>query len=153
LGQPLQFSLIVTDADANTTLTYAATGLPTGAQVDPSTGVFAWTPGPAQAGDYPVLFSVSDGTATTTRTALLRATAAPVLPQVRIELTPTFPAAPGDTVLVHVSATSLSPIQSLSLTANGQVITLDSQGRAQITATAPGRLALEAAATDADALA
>ena len=41
---------------------FAAQGLPEGATLDPNTGLVTWTPGPAQAGDYVVRFSASDGT-------------------------------------------------------------------------------------------
>ena len=58
----LSFSLTATDADvpANT-LTYSATGLPTGASLNASTGDFSWTPSEAQGpGTYPVTFTVTD---------------------------------------------------------------------------------------------
>ena len=59
-GQLLEISLSATDPDG-TALTYSATGVPAGADLNPSTGRFAWTPGYDRAGDYPVTFRVSDG--------------------------------------------------------------------------------------------
>jgi hypothetical protein len=60
-GEPLSFTLSATDPDAGDTLTFAATGLPSGATLDPATGAFSWTP--TAAGTYgPIHFSVSDGT-------------------------------------------------------------------------------------------
>ena len=51
-GTPLQFTLAAADPDGDT-LTYAAiSGLPAGAQFDPTTGQFHWTPTYDQAGDY-----------------------------------------------------------------------------------------------------
>ncbi len=56
----LNFAVDASDADGND-LTYSATGLPDGANVDPATGVFTWTPAPGQSGVYTVTFEVSDG--------------------------------------------------------------------------------------------
>jgi len=56
------FTISATDPDGDA-LTYAATGLPTGATFTASTRTFAWTPTYAQAGTYAgVTFTVSDGT-------------------------------------------------------------------------------------------
>jgi hypothetical protein len=44
-GQLLTFTATATDADAGQTLTFSLINLiPTGAAIDPSTGVFTWTP-------------------------------------------------------------------------------------------------------------
>ena len=67
-------------------------------------------------------------------------------------LTPSFPAMPGQSVLVHVAASSLAPITGLTLTIGGQPVTLDGQGRATYYAAAPGRIAIAATATDGDGL-
>ncbi|MFA6216025.1 MAG: putative Ig domain-containing protein, partial [Candidatus Omnitrophota bacterium] len=56
----LSFTLSATDAD-NDTLTYSATGLPTGATLNSTTGAFTWTPSYSQSGSHAVTFSVSDG--------------------------------------------------------------------------------------------
>ncbi|MCX5701718.1 MAG: putative Ig domain-containing protein [Candidatus Omnitrophica bacterium] len=57
----LSFIISATDEDGDT-LTYSATGLPTGALFNASTRTFSWTPSYAQAGIYNnVTFSVSDG--------------------------------------------------------------------------------------------
>jgi YD repeat-containing protein len=126
--------------------------MPEGATLDPGTGAFSWTPGPSQTGDYSVQFSVTDGELAATQSVVLRATINPVLPQVIIVLTPSFPAKPGQSVLVHVAASSLAPITGLSLTIAGQSVPLDSQGRATYTPQAPGRIAVSATGTDADGL-
>lgn len=57
-GTPLTFAIGATDPDGDT-LTYSASGLPTGAIFEGQT--FGWTPTPSQAGTYHVTFSVSDG--------------------------------------------------------------------------------------------
>src|SRR5205823_665848 len=116
LGQALHFNLIGSDPDAGTTLTYSAAGLPEGAMLNPATGAFSWTPGPGQAGDHVIAFGVFDGEQITSRSALLRATTAPQAPRVTIELTPSFPATPGQGVQVHAVASSLADIVGLSLT-------------------------------------
>jgi hypothetical protein len=55
----LTFTVSATDAD-NDTLTYSATGLPTGATFNPATRTFSWTPSYTQSGTYPVTFTVTD---------------------------------------------------------------------------------------------
>jgi hypothetical protein len=55
------FNLSGSDPDQDS-LTYSATSLPDGANLNPTTGQFSWTPDYAQAGVYQVTFSVSDGT-------------------------------------------------------------------------------------------
>src|SRR5262249_6942482 len=148
VGRQLSFRLVGGDPDQGTALTYSATGLPEGAVLDPQTGQFTWTPGPAQAGDYPVTFAVSDGTLTTTRSVLLRATINPVPPAVFVELTPSFPAVPGQSVIVHAIASSVAPITGITVQVNGQTLALDSQGRGTFVPQAPGRIAVSATATD-----
>ncbi len=58
-GSNLSFTISATDPDGGT-LTYSATGLPTGAVFNVSTRVFSWTPTYVQAGSYSVTFTVTD---------------------------------------------------------------------------------------------
>ena len=53
-------------------LSYAATGLPAGATLNPDTGVLRWTPSFKQAGRYDLSLSVTDGSAQVTQAAVLR---------------------------------------------------------------------------------
>ncbi|HEX20601.1 MAG TPA: hypothetical protein ENG78_07275 [Acidiferrobacteraceae bacterium] len=122
-----------------------------------NTGEVLWIPGPGQAGDYLVRVTVSDGESTTdvqgsTNTAGAGSAGAveAQLVSVNIETTPSFPALPGQDVLVHVLASSFGNIASLALTVDGQAVTLDAAGRAVVRATQPGKLTLVATATDID---
>ena len=67
-GQQLQFTVTGIDPDGDT-LTYSATGLPTGAQLNSATGEFTWIPNYNQAGTYTVTFTVSDGSLTDSKAA------------------------------------------------------------------------------------
>ena len=58
----LSFTLSATDADSDT-ITYSATGLPSGATLSSSTGTFSWTPTISQEGRHDVTFNISDGNA------------------------------------------------------------------------------------------
>ena len=58
-GQTLQFTVPASDPD-NDPITFSAASLPNGATIDPSTGVFSWTPNVTQAGSYPINFTVTD---------------------------------------------------------------------------------------------
>lgn len=63
----MSFTVSGSDADLPAqTLTYSASGLPTGATFDTGTGAFSWTPTFEQSGTYNVTFTVSDGTLTDT---------------------------------------------------------------------------------------
>src|SRR6266571_1328560 len=150
LGNELRFNVVGSDPDQNTTLTYSALGLPEGASLNAATGEIVWVPGPGQAGDYLVRVSVSDGAASTMEPLILRALSAPQTPSVTIETTPSFPALPGQDVVVHVLASSFSDIATRALTVNGVQVLLDAEGRASVRATAPGKLTLVATATDID---
>ncbi len=152
LGELLGFSVQATDLDAGTTLTYTALNLPAGATLDPHSGLFQWIPGPSQTGDYVVTLQVSDGQATSTQNILIRSSVQPQTPSVTIALTPSFPAIPGQQVIINVIASSVAPISGVTLTVDGQPVTLDSNGRATITAGAPGQTMLQATATDQDDL-
>jgi len=59
-GNTLSFQIGATDPDANDSLTYSASNLPSGATFDPATRTFRWTPSTSQIGTYPVTFTVSD---------------------------------------------------------------------------------------------
>ena len=48
------------DSDSGDTLTLSADELPPGADFDPETQIFSWTPGEGDAGDYTVTFTVTD---------------------------------------------------------------------------------------------
>lgn len=66
-GSGLNFTVVGSDPDGDS-LTYSASGLPSGASLNSSTGVFSWTPGYGQVGTYPVTFMVSDGNLTASET-------------------------------------------------------------------------------------
>ncbi|HEY4633395.1 MAG TPA: putative Ig domain-containing protein, partial [Candidatus Limnocylindrales bacterium] len=140
LGRELAFTVSSTDPDAGDVLAFSAEGLPDGATLDPVTGDFRWTPGAGQAGDYVVSFQVSDGELASARSVVLRATSAPQAPSVTIELTPSFPVVPGQSVLVRPAATGFAAIAGLAVTVDGTPVVLDAQGRAPVTAGAPGKI-------------
>src|SRR5262249_53947889 len=150
LGQRLQFTIGGTDPDSGETLTFSSEGRPEGASINATTGAFDWTPGPGQAGDYLVLVNLTDGQASTTRALVVRATTEPQLPDVSIELTPSFAVVPGQKVAITVLADAFSGIASRSLTADGVPVALDDHGRATFFPAATGRVTLLGTATDLD---
>ena len=58
-GQPLSFTISGSDPDAGNTLRFAATGLPSGASLNATTGAFSWTPTTAQASATPYSVTVT----------------------------------------------------------------------------------------------
>ncbi len=150
LGETLAFPLLGRDPDANTTLIYGSTELPEGATLDAQTGEFSWIPGPGQIDDYAVTFTVSDGEATTAETILLRTTLTPELPDIVVETTPSYPANPGEAVIIHAAATAISDIAAISIQVDGEPLTLDDKNRGYFTADQPGRYEVTVTATDTE---
>ncbi|MFA5104312.1 MAG: putative Ig domain-containing protein, partial [Candidatus Margulisiibacteriota bacterium] len=66
----LTFTVSGTDEDG-TALTYSAANLPTGASFNTGTRVFSWTPGYSQSGSYSPIFTVSDGSLTSSETVVI----------------------------------------------------------------------------------
>jgi hypothetical protein len=66
-GETLGFTVLGTDPDGDS-LTFSASGLPSGSSFDPVTAVFSWTPSFTQEGAYSVVFRVSDGSLVDTQT-------------------------------------------------------------------------------------
>ncbi|MEM4230843.1 MAG: Ig domain-containing protein, partial [Candidatus Pacearchaeota archaeon] len=65
-GQNISFQLTATDLD-NDPITYSANNLPQNATLNPTTGLFSWTPNSTQGDtggrDYVITFKASDGKA------------------------------------------------------------------------------------------
>ena len=79
-GDAIRVNLQASDTEDDK-LTFSSNLLPGGSFLDPNTGVFEWTPGFAQAGNYEIPFTVSDGKLSTTETfnlEILNINAAPV---------------------------------------------------------------------------
>lgn len=150
LGEVLAFNVTGRDPDLNTTLVYSVDRLPEGATLNAQTGAFRWVPTAGQVGDYAMNFTVSDGAIAATKTVLFQVKTAVQPPAVTVELTPSFATVPGQKVQVQASADSLATIANLTVTVNGQSVVLDNQGRGSVVPSAPGRLAVEAIATDVD---
>ncbi len=150
VGDPLSFTVVGSDPHVGDVLTYSATGLPAGASLDPNSGAFTWTPSAGQAGDYPIVFTVTDGPLSVSQTAVIHALLASQAPTVTVTVTPSFPTSPGQQVVVHVSADGVAAIAALTLTQDGQPVTLDAEGRYFYTATTPGHVQFQATATDVD---
>ena len=72
-GKPLAFTLEASDSDYDT-LTFRAENLPEGAALDAASGGFTWTPAFTQSGAYSILFTVSDGINTVSKTASITVT-------------------------------------------------------------------------------
>jgi hypothetical protein len=70
-GKLLTFTISASDPNGDT-LTYSASGLPSGATFNPATKTFTWTPSYRQAGSYTgVHFTVSDGNANDTEDIII----------------------------------------------------------------------------------
>jgi len=68
IGENLNFTVKASDTDGDS-LTYSASGLPTGATLNNKSGLFSWTPTAGQEGTYKITFKASDGTFSDSETA------------------------------------------------------------------------------------
>jgi YD repeat-containing protein len=150
VGSTLSLPLAASDPDAGATLTWSIANLPFGASINPITGQFTWNAQAAQLGEHQLRVTVSDGALSTTGILRLIVSQTPVPPSVHIEQTPSFAPLVGQSVLLHVIAAGVADIASLSLTVDGQPLTLDAQGRATYFPTHTGRITLAASARDID---
>ncbi len=66
-GSTLTFQAQGSDPNGDT-ITYTATGLPAGASINPTTGVFTWVPSSTDVGAYSITVQASDGSLTATET-------------------------------------------------------------------------------------
>ena len=103
-------------------------------------------PAAVQAGEHQILLTVSDGQLTASENLMLVASYQPVAPVVHIELTPSFSVTPGQSVLIHVTASGIADIKTMSLAIEGQTVALDAFGRARYVPGQPGHVILTAAA-------
>src|SRR5262249_54002629 len=103
INHTLSFTVPAHDPDSEDTLAYCPQNLPEQATLDSHPGLFQWTPCPGQLGEYVVTVGVFDGQVTALQNVRLRVLAAPELPAVTVELTPSFPATPGLAVQLHVA--------------------------------------------------
>ncbi len=150
VGQPFRYLVLASDPDSATSLRYSISDLPAGATFDTTTGELLWNPSSVAAGEYNLRFSASDGELAASRTLRLVVASQPIPPDVRIELTPSFPAVFGQSVLIQATASSLSEIRSLRLTIDGRAYALDSFGRLGFTPGSAGHFKIVATATDVD---
>ncbi len=67
-NETITFTISATDPDKENTLSFSAEHLPTGATFDPDTKTFTWKPDFSQQGKHQVMFKVSDGQGTVSKT-------------------------------------------------------------------------------------
>jgi hypothetical protein len=112
----LSLTVSATDEDGDT-LTYSASGLPSGASFDPATRTLSWTPGYDQSGTHGgIVFTVTDGTDSDTETVSVKVNdvnAPPVLAAIGDRSV-----SEGDTLTFTVSATDVDG-NALTYSASG----------------------------------
>jgi PKD repeat protein len=68
-GTWINFTITGTPANTGGSVTLSATGLPTGATFNPTTGLFSWKPSSSQTGSYTVTFIATDDSSPSTPTS------------------------------------------------------------------------------------
>ena len=138
----------MTDADGDA-VTLSAIDLPAGASIG-SDNVLRWEPQGFQAGNHTIRLIADDGLLQARRTLTLVASFQPAGPQVTIVTTPSFPATPGQDVIIEPIADSDVAIESTTLRIDGAPVTLDELGRAVFVAETPGRYEVSTTVTDVE---
>lgn len=102
-GSRLRFTVSATDANGDT-VGYSASSLPSGATLDPVTGIFDWTPSSTQVGSYTVAFTANDGNGGSDSEAAQITVASAPAPSCGTQIT-TFETGKTPTSFLHVKTT------------------------------------------------
>jgi hypothetical protein len=119
----LTFLVNASDPDDDL-LTYSTVGLPNGATLNESTGVFSWTPTHVQIGLHPVEFKVTDGIDNDTETVVITVTP---LPSSIIKIDNGY--APTDqTTTINITALNVTDLANFDITVtyNASVVNVTS---------------------------
>jgi len=145
-GSTYRYDVKATDPDGDP-LTYSLLTGPAGMSID-ALGRLTWTTSTANVGTQHVSIAVADNHgASVAQLFDVNVVADTQPPQVALSVTPS-PANLGSQVTFLVTAVDNVKVQSLELTINGVPVALDSSGRATVTMTTAGDLAVVATATD-----
>ncbi|TLN18080.1 tandem-95 repeat protein, partial [bacterium] len=109
----LSFTVSATDIDGDV-LAYSATGLPSGANFDPATRTFTWTPSYSQAAAYTVNFTVSDGKLNDTEAVAITVSNTNRIPTVTADAITTAMGTPAE-VLLSVTELDASDVITSSV--------------------------------------
>ncbi len=146
IGKPFELQVLAADPDGDN-ITLVGLDLPAGATLD-SSGRLRWTPLGFQAGEHVLRIIASDGELRTQRNLTLVASFEPASPELRLVVTPSFPAVPGQKILIQPIADSDVGLGRPTIKVNGIVQSIDELGRATFVATQPGRYLVETTVTD-----
>ena len=139
VGETLTVTLEASDPDADNVLVLSIEDLPPNATFDAATSVLTFTPGLGQVGDVVFRVVADDGTDRTVAPLVVRVSREPQGPVATIDLTPSFPVLPGQTVILSALASGFEPIASRVLTVDGTEVPLDALNRGRFVPDAPGR--------------
>ncbi|MEL4897465.1 putative Ig domain-containing protein [Crocosphaera sp. Alani8] len=129
-------------------LTYSLVQGPSGMTID-ELGRVRWTPNAENTGNYPIEIAVTDSLgATVTQSFTLEVVADTLAPTVRVNPS-VQPVDLGQSVTLYVRATDNIGVSTLSLTVNGQAVSLDGNGLYTFTPDTVGTIEAIATATDA----
>ena len=143
-----EFAILVSAEDLDgDSVTLTASDLPAGATLG-SDRILRWTPQGFQAGQSTIRITATDGDLSTTRNLTLVASFEPAAPDLRLVVTPSFPAVPGQKIVIEPIADSDVAVGRATLSINGKTLALDQLGRATFVADAPGRYEVIATVTD-----
>ncbi|WP_415233615.1 putative Ig domain-containing protein, partial [Pseudorhodobacter sp.] len=150
LGETLDTIIGATDPDSDDSVTLRIDNLPAGASFNTATGRLLFTPDAGDLGDLVLRVVAFDGTDETVAPMVIRISREAVLPVAVLDVTPGFPALPGQKVTLSVTGSGLVPVTGYRLTLDGTPLALDALGRADFTPTAPGKYSAILEVTDAD---
>jgi RHS repeat-associated protein len=145
-GQTYRYDVRADDANGSL-ITYALVTAPDGMQID-GAGRITWETDVNDLGTYPIRVAVSnDRGLTVTQDYALTVSADVLAPHVSVSVN-SNPAALGSDVVVRVTATDNVRVAAVTLIVGGVPVGLDDRGRATVTMTTAGTVAIVAEARD-----
>ena len=118
-GSALSFTVMATDADGDA-VTLSVIDLPTGASFDVNTGVFSWTPGPADLGNYSVTFRAVDDELTVEEQIVI--SVLDNAPVITVTLAPPATVTEHELVTIEIAVTDPNAADTVTVAASGSAI-------------------------------
>ncbi|MCA9191784.1 MAG: putative Ig domain-containing protein, partial [Planctomycetales bacterium] len=148
IGQELAIEILALDPDGDV-VSLTAGDLPAGATLG-SDGILRWAPQGFQAGQHTIRIIASDGEMAVRRNITLQASFEPASPNLRLVITPSFPAVPGQRIVIEPIGDSDVALGKALLFVDGQELALDDLGRGLFVPSVPGRYEVVSSIADAE---
>lgn len=118
-GSALSFTVMATDADGDA-VTLSVIDLPTGASFEVNTGIFSWTPGPADLGNHNVTFRAADDEVAVEEQIVI--SVLDNAPVITVTLAPPATVTEHELVTIEIAVTDPNAADTVTVAASGSAI-------------------------------